>query len=75
PGFEDFDFALIKDTSFGRRHGAEAVTLEFRSEFFNVFNRVNFALPANILHGSGFGLINHTAGPSRQLQFSLKLIY
>lgn len=75
PGFEDYDFALIKDTSFGRRHGGEAVTLEFRSEFFNIFNGVNFALPANIIRGSGFGLINHTAGPSRQLQFSLKLIY
>jgi hypothetical protein len=36
---------------------------------------VNFALPANIMHGSGFGVINHTAGPSRQIQFSLKLIF
>lgn len=75
PGFADYDFALIKDTALGHRSGGEAVTLEFRSEFFNVFNRVNFALPANIVRGSGFGFINHTAGPSRQLQFSLKLIY
>lgn len=75
PAFTDFDVALIKDTSFGRRHGAEAATLEFRSEFFNVFNLTNFGLPANIVRGSGFGFINHTAGPSRQLQLSLKLIF
>ncbi|MGH9353079.1 MAG: hypothetical protein ACRD2G_13130, partial [Terriglobia bacterium] len=75
PGFQDYDLALIKDTAFGNRHGTEAMTLEFRSEFFNVFNVVNFGLPANIVRGSGFGFINHTAGPSRQLQFSVKLIY
>jgi hypothetical protein len=32
-------------------------------------------LPANILNGSGFGEISKTAGNSRQIQFSLKLIY
>ena len=54
---------------------SEPTTLEFRAEFFNAFNLVNFGLPVNILHGSGFGVINHTAGTSRQIQFSLKLIY
>jgi hypothetical protein len=53
----------------------EAFTLQFRAEFFNVFNLVNFGLPANVVRGSGFGLISHTAGTSRQIQFSLKLIY
>lgn len=75
PGYAEFDGAVIKDTPLGRRAGHEAVTLEFRAEFFNVFNTVNFANPANIVQGSGFGYINHTSGPSRQLQFSLKLIY
>ncbi len=75
PGFYDLDFALIKDTTLGSRAGSEPVTLEFRGEFFNAFNLVNFGLPVNILRGSGFGVINHTAGTSRQIQFSLKLIY
>lgn len=75
PGYEDYDVALIKDTAFGSRNGREAMTLEFRSEFFNLFNLVDFGLPANIVRGSGFGFINHTSGPSRQLQFSIKLIY
>ncbi len=75
PGFRNFDLAVIKDTPFGRRGNAEAVTLQFRAEFFNVFNLVNFGLPSNIVRGSGFGIINRTAGTSRQIQFSLKLIF
>ena len=76
PAFYNFDFALIKDTPFGRRKsGAERVDLQFRSEFFNLFNIVTMGLPANILNGSGFGMISKTAGNSRQIQLSLKLIY
>ena len=75
PGFYNLDMALIKDTTFGSRAQFGARTLEFRAEFFNAFNLVNFGLPVNILRGSGFGVINHTAGTSRQIQFSLKLIY
>jgi hypothetical protein len=75
PAFHDFDFALIKDTPFGHRGNGEMGTLEFRAEFFNIFNIVNFGLPSNIVNGSGFGFISKTAGSSRQIQFSLKVIY
>jgi len=75
PDFHDYDFAVIKDTPFGRRGNAEFGTLEFRAEFFNLFNLVNFGLPSNIVSGSGFGIISKTAGSSRQIQFSLKVIY
>jgi len=75
PGFHNFDMALIKDTPFGKRGSRELAVLQFRAEFFNVFNIVNFGLPSNTVRGSGFGLISHTAGSSRQIQFSLKLIY
>jgi hypothetical protein len=76
PAYYNFDFALIKDTPVGRRKsGAERMDLQFRAEFFNLFNIVNMGLPANTLTGSGFGIISKTAGTSRQIQFSLKLIY
>ncbi|MDE3186473.1 MAG: TonB-dependent receptor [Acidobacteriota bacterium] len=76
PAYYNFDFAFIKDTSIGRRaSGAERMDLQFRSELFNLFNIVNMGLPSNILNGSGFGEISRTAGTSRQIQFSLKLIY
>jgi hypothetical protein len=75
PGFHDYDFAVIKDTPVGHRGTGELGTLEFRAEFFNLFNIVNFGLPSNIVRGSGFGVISKTSGTSRQIQFSLKLIY
>ena len=92
PAFYDYDFAFIKDTPFGQRQsGVERVSLQFRAEFFNIFNIVNMGLPANILGVStnntggtpsatisttnGFGFISKTAGNSRQIQLSLKLIF
>jgi hypothetical protein len=75
PGFHDLDFSLTKDTSFGQRANTEAAVLQFRAEFFNLFNLVNFGLPLNVIRGSGFGIINKTAGTSRQIQFSLRLIF
>ena len=75
PHFRNFDIALIKDTPFGKRGNGEAAVLQFRAEFFNIFNIVNFGLPSNIVRGSGFGIISKTAGSSRQIQFSLKLNY
>ncbi|MDR3740391.1 MAG: carboxypeptidase regulatory-like domain-containing protein [Terracidiphilus sp.] len=90
PAYYNFDFALIKDTPFGRRKsGAERVDLQFRSEFFNLFNIVNMGSPSNVLGvtvnstaqtaaistTNGFGQISRTAGTSRQIQLSLKLIY
>jgi TonB dependent receptor len=76
PAYYDYDFALIKSTPFGHRSsGIERMDLQFRAEFFNLFNIVNMGLPANTLLGAGFGEINRTAGTSRQIQFSLKLIY
>jgi hypothetical protein len=75
PAFHDFDLALIKDTPLVERAGVQRASLQFRAEFFNVFNIVNFGLPSNIVLGPGFGEISRTAGNSRQIQFSLKVIY
>ncbi len=76
PAFYDFDISIVKDTPVGRRRsGSELINVQFRAELFNIFNIVNMGLPSNTLVGSGFGLINRTAGSSRQIQFSLKLAY
>jgi hypothetical protein len=75
PGYRNADVSLVKDTPVGRAGNAERVALQFRAEFFNVFNLVNFGLPANTVLGPGFGLISRTAGTSRQIQLSLKLLY
>jgi hypothetical protein len=76
PAYYDFDFAFIKTTPIARQaSGAERAALQFRAEFFNLFNIVNMGLPANTILGSGFGVISKIAGTSRQIQLSLKIIY
>ena len=72
PAFHNFDLAFIKDTPLLERGGSSRASLQFRAEFFNI---VNFGLPSNIVLGPGFGEISRTAGNSRQIQFSLKVIY
>jgi hypothetical protein len=41
PGVATFDFSLFKNTAL-----AEDVNLQFRAEFFNIFNRANFGTPS-----------------------------
>jgi len=55
PGFHQFHIALIKNTSFGRRGRGEWGIVQFRAEFFNILNIVNFGLPSNTVLGSGLG--------------------
>ena len=56
-------------------NGSERAVLQFRAEFFSLFNIVNFGLPSSTVLGPGFGRISKTAGSSRQIQFSLKVIF
>jgi hypothetical protein len=66
PAFHNFDFSLIKNTPIGSPKNPERVVLQARFEVFNAFH---------IVLGPGFGIINRTAGPSRQIQVSLKILY
>ena len=75
PAFHNFDFSLIKNTPIGPKGNPERIALQLRFEVFNAFNIVNFSLPSNIVRGPGFGVISRTAGPSRQIQLSLKILY
>jgi hypothetical protein len=52
----------------------ERVSTQFRAEFFNVFNNVNFSQPQNYLGSSSTGQIT-SAGSPRVLQLALKLIF
>ena len=51
----------------------EGMKIQFRSEFFNVLNRVNLSNPNTTL-GSSMGRIT-SAGSPRVLQFALKLLF
>jgi hypothetical protein len=51
----------------------EKISLTFRAEFFNVFNRVVFAAPAANISAANFGKISSQATAPRQGQVSLRL--
>ena len=51
----------------------ERVNLEFRTEFFNAFNAVNFANPVNLLASANVGQIVATTTGPRVIQFALKV--
>jgi len=69
PGLEQWDFSAYK--SFTIREG---IKIQFRSEFFNVTNHTNFAIPDSKTTDAAFGTIRATY-PSRQIQFALKLLF
>jgi len=76
PGLEDVDVSLAKNTAI-----TERVALQFRAEFFNIFNHPNFAQPQNAITASTFGQILATRttrgdlGSSRQIQLGMKLVF
>jgi hypothetical protein len=49
------------------------MTLTFRAEFFNIFNRVVFAAPAANVSNADFGVISGQANAPRPAQISLRL--
>ena len=69
PGAAVFDFSAFKTTAIRER-----VRLQFRAEFFNFFNRVNFSSPSTNLNAGTFGRITGAAAP-REVQLGLKLIF
>ena len=66
PAYDNVDFSVIKYTSLNERH-----RIEFRAEFFNLFNHPNLDIPVRIFGSPSFGQIS-TANFSRQIQFGLK---
>lgn len=70
PGFVNTDLGAFKNFQV-----LEHLRLQFRSEFFNVLNNVNFSNPNGTLGDSNFGVITGTQNRQRQIQFGLKLIY
>ena len=75
PGFNNTDFSIIKNTNL-----SDSFRMQFRAEFFDVFNHANFGQPGNVVGTPAFGRITNTrfpageTGSSRQIQFAIKVI-
>jgi len=85
PALANFDFSILKNTYFGKD---ERINLQFRVEFFNVLNNVNFLQPFTKVghvvkpdYSWGFLIPNPFFGqilqarPPRQIQFALKFVF
>jgi hypothetical protein len=78
PRFVNTDFSVIKDFPLSFR---EAMNLQFRAEFFNLFNHAQFYLNGlggtegeqDINTPSSFGVVNNTVNNPRLVQFALRL--
>jgi hypothetical protein len=69
PGLVSFDFSAFRYFPL-----TERVKLQFRAEFFNLFNHANFALPAAAVDTPQAGIISAARDP-REIQFALKLLF
>ncbi|HWP43329.1 MAG TPA: carboxypeptidase-like regulatory domain-containing protein, partial [Blastocatellia bacterium] len=73
PSLYNVDFALLKTTKL-----SEKVSLQFRAEFFNLFNHPNRARPSFILEnagGFGFADPGEVDASPRRIRLALKLIF
>ena len=81
PGLLNTDFSIFKNSRVPRI--SENFNVQFRAEFFNIFNRTNFAAPLDnntIFNQDGSpvgnaGVLTATTTTSRQIQFGLKVIF
>jgi hypothetical protein len=69
----NFDAAIIKNTTVGGLR--EDASLQFRAEFFNLWNHAQFNEPGNGLGSATYGEITSSSVPGRIIQFGLKYIF
>jgi hypothetical protein len=71
PDFVNTDFSVIKQF----RLPWENMGLNFRAEFFNLFNHAQFGQPISDVNQAAFGAVNSTVNNPRLVQFGLKLTF
>jgi hypothetical protein len=69
PALANTDMSALKDFAL-----TERLKLQFRSEWFNALNQVNFSTPNQTVSSSSFGRIT-SAASGRVIQFALKLLW
>jgi hypothetical protein len=70
PGNDNWDMTLAKSTKVGGIR--EDATLDFRTEFFNVWNHAQYANPGTGVGTASYSVINASSVAPRLIQFALK---
>jgi hypothetical protein len=71
-GIGNLDFALFKTTRFGPE---DKLALQFRTEVFNLTNRVQFGYPGMVFGTAQFGVISSQINQPRLIQLALRFIF
>jgi len=71
-GIGNYDLSVFKRVMFGPE---DKIGLEFRTEFFNLFNHVQFGPPNTTVVSPTFGVVNSTVNNPRLVQFGLRLAF
>lgn len=69
-GIANWDFSLSKNFPLSAKNKAN---MQFRAEFFNIFNRTQFGYPGETQGTSSFGVVSSQANDPRLVQFALRL--
>jgi hypothetical protein len=69
-GIANYDFTVFKNTQITERVG-----VQFRTEIFNLFNRVRFSYPGTSMGTPQFGVISGQYNDPRLIQFALRLMF
>jgi hypothetical protein len=68
-GLNNWDSSFVKNTSI-----REGIKVQFRAEFFNLFNHTRFNGVSSALGSATFGQITSSTG-EREIQFGLKVLF
>jgi len=68
PDFVNSDFSAVKQFTLAHEMG-----LNFRAEFFNIFNHTQYGAPISDINAPGFGAVNSSVNNPRLVQLALKL--
>jgi hypothetical protein len=71
PGLVSTDFSVFKNVPLK----TERAHLQFRFEFFNIFNTPSFNQPTAVFGTATFGNIGSTLIPNRQFQVAAKILF
>ena len=68
----NFDFSAFKNTKFGPDG---RMNLQFRAEFFNLFNTPQFGAPGTTVGNAQYGVVSSQINNPRLVQLALRFIF
>ena len=70
PGINNWDASIFKNFAIG-----EGKSIQFRTEFFNAWNRTQFGVPNGAIGTAAAGTVTYQANQPRLTQFALRITY